>query len=222
MSGALLAGLLAGWAVAVPVGAIGAHLVALSASAPWRTGVAAALGVATADLVYAAVAVVGGAVLAPAVERAAAPLRWTSAAVLLALAAHTAVGALRPVRAVAVPTPRGAFVRLLALTLVNPMTVLTFSALVVGLRERLDARRAAGLRRQRLRGVGELAAAAGRRGQGRGRRADRPARAAGDVAGLERRHRGARRRDRPAGVRSTGRRVTVGLRLDEPQEDWRP
>ena len=134
MTGALLAGLLAGWAVAVPVGAIGAHLVALSASAPWRTAVAAALGVATADLVYAGAAVVGGAVLAPAVERAAQPLRWVSAAVLLALAAHTAAGALRPVGAAPVPTPHRAFVRLLALTLVNPMTVLTFSALVVGLR----------------------------------------------------------------------------------------
>ena len=107
MSGALLAGLLAGWAVAVPVGAIGAHLVALSASAPWRTGVAAALGVATADLAYAAVAVVGGAVLAPAVERAAQPLRWVSAAVLLALAAHTAAGALRPVGAVPCRRPDG-------------------------------------------------------------------------------------------------------------------
>jgi arginine exporter protein ArgO len=134
VSGAVVAGLLAGWAVAVPVGAIGAYLVALSASAPWRTGVAAALGVAVADGAYALVAVLGGAAVAPLVAPASGPLRWLSAAVLLALAARTAVVALRTPGAAAVPSARGAFVRLLALTLVNPMTVLTFTALVVGMR----------------------------------------------------------------------------------------
>lgn len=134
MTGAVVAGLLAGWAVAVPVGAIGAHLVALSASAPWRTGVAAALGVAVADGAYALVAVLGGAAVAPALARVAGPLRWASAAVLLGLAVHTAVVALRPAGAAAAPAAGRAFVRLLGLTLVNPTTVVTFAALVVGLR----------------------------------------------------------------------------------------
>lgn len=134
MTEAVVAGLLAGWAVALPVGAIGAYLVALSASAPWRTGAAAALGVATADGLYALVAVAGGAVVAPLVTRAAQPLRWVSAVVLLGLAALTIARALRPACAAPVPAPRGAFVRLLGLTLVNPMTIVAFSALVVGAR----------------------------------------------------------------------------------------
>ena len=134
MTSAVVAGLLAGWAIAVPVGAIGAYLVALSAAAPWRTGVAAALGVACADGVYAFVAVLGDAALAPLVSEVAAPLRWVSAGVLLGLAVRTAVVALRPVGAVPPLAARRAFVRLLALTLVNPMTVVYFTALVVGAR----------------------------------------------------------------------------------------
>jgi threonine/homoserine/homoserine lactone efflux protein len=134
VTGAVVAGLLAGWAIAVPVGAIGAYLVALSATAPWRTGVAAALGVACADGVYALVAVLGGAAVAPAVTRVAGPLREVSAGVLLALAVRTAVVALRPVGAAPALAPRRAFVRLLGLTLVNPTTVVFFSALVVGAR----------------------------------------------------------------------------------------
>jgi threonine/homoserine/homoserine lactone efflux protein len=135
VTGVVVAGLLAGWAVAVPVGAIGAHLVALSTSAPWRTGVAAALGVACADGAYALVAVLGGAAVAAAVAQVAGPLRWLSAGVLLALAVRTAVVALRPVGAGPALAGREAFLRLFALTLVNPMTVLLFSALVLGLQD---------------------------------------------------------------------------------------
>lgn len=132
MTGAVVAGLLAGWAVAVPVGAVGAHLVALSASAPWRTAVAAALGVAVADGAYALLAAVGGAAVAPLAQRLADPLRWLSAAVLLALAVRTAVLALRPGGPPPAPAPGSAFVRLLGLTLVNPATVVAFTAVVLG------------------------------------------------------------------------------------------
>jgi arginine exporter protein ArgO len=59
-----------------------------------------------------------------------------SAGVLLVLAVRTAVVALRPAGPLRVPAPRRAFVRLLGLTLVNPMTVVYFSALVVGTRTR--------------------------------------------------------------------------------------
>jgi arginine exporter protein ArgO len=137
VTAAVLAGLLAGWAVALPVGPIGAYLVALSASAPWRTGAAAALGVAAADGLYALVAVLAGAAVAPVLTRAAEPLRWVSAVVLLALAVRTAVVALRPAGAApAVPGARRAFLRLLGLTLVNPLTVVPFTALVVGAHSR--------------------------------------------------------------------------------------
>lgn len=64
MIAALVAGLLAGYGIAMPVGAVAAYLVALTAQTSLRTGVFAALGVATADGVYALIAVCGGAALA--------------------------------------------------------------------------------------------------------------------------------------------------------------
>ena len=55
----VLAGLVTGWAIAIPIGAVGALLVALTARTSVRTGSAAAMGVATVDGGYAALAVVG-------------------------------------------------------------------------------------------------------------------------------------------------------------------
>ena len=45
----VLAGLVTGWAIAIPIGAVGALLVALTARTSVRTGSAAAMGVATVD-----------------------------------------------------------------------------------------------------------------------------------------------------------------------------
>ena len=59
MTGALVAGLLAGYGVAVPVGAVAVLVVGLTARTSLRVGAAAALGVATADGVYAPAAVAG-------------------------------------------------------------------------------------------------------------------------------------------------------------------
>ena len=136
MTAVVLAGLLAGWAVAVPVGPVAAYLVALSARTGWRTGAAAALGVAAADGLYALLAALGGTGLVQVVRPATGPARWLGAVVLLTLAVHGAVTALRgttgPADGPVALTPRRAFARLLALTLVNPATVLVFAALVVG------------------------------------------------------------------------------------------
>ncbi|KJS55415.1 lysine transporter LysE [Streptomyces rubellomurinus subsp. indigoferus] len=139
MSAALVAGLLAGYGVAVPVGAVGAYLVALTARTSLRTGACAALGVATADGLYALLAVLGGAGLAPLIAPVATPLRIGAALVLLALAVRTARTALRarradggPLRAQAPPSPARAFLTLLGITLLNPLTVLYFAALVLG------------------------------------------------------------------------------------------
>nr|WP_202539362.1 LysE family transporter [Streptomyces sp. SID8379] len=133
----MVAGVLAGYGIAVPVGAIGAYLVSLTARTNLRTGACAALGVATADGLYALVAVAGGAPLAPLVRTVQTPLRWGAAAVLLALAAQGAVRALRRHRDPSPPTDpqvavSRAYLGLLGLTLLNPMTVIYFAALVLG------------------------------------------------------------------------------------------
>ncbi|MET8687908.1 LysE family transporter [Streptomyces sp. NPDC004732] len=140
MSAIMIAGLLAGYGIAMPVGAIGAYLVALTARTTLKTGACAALGVATADGLYALVAALGGASLTDVVEPVMAPLRWASVLVLVAMAARGAVTAVRAYRGRAAATvrtgtavgPARAYAALLGLTLLNPATVIYFAALVLG------------------------------------------------------------------------------------------
>jgi len=161
MSGAFLAGVIAGYGVAVPVGAIAVLIAGLTARTSLRVGAAAGLGAATADGVYALIAVLGGAALAAAIAPVATPLRWVAAVVLVLLAAHTArsavrtkpskvgAGAARPpgadgphpapddaardAPAVATTTTAGrAYLGVLGLTLLNPATIVYFAALVLG------------------------------------------------------------------------------------------
>ncbi|GAB1646153.1 LysE family transporter [Krasilnikovia sp. MM14-A1259] len=137
MTGPFLAGVVAGYGVAIPVGAIAVLVAGLSARTSLRVGAAAGLGAATADGIYALLAVLGGAALAGLVAPIAVPLRWVAAAVLLGLAGHTAWTALRPRRPggparAADPTPLRAYLGILSLTMLNPATIVYFAALVLG------------------------------------------------------------------------------------------
>jgi arginine exporter protein ArgO len=144
----VVSGLVTGLAIAVPIGAVGAFLVTLTARTSWRIGSAAALGVATVDGVYAAVAVVGGAALAGLVGTVADPLRVVSGLVLLGIAALTALHALRgwsrravlerSERSGRVVGPRAAYVLFVGITAVNPTTVVYFAAVVLGNRDLVD------------------------------------------------------------------------------------
>ncbi|WP_433084941.1 LysE family transporter [Dactylosporangium sp. CA-052675] len=130
-------GLLAGYGVAVPVGAIGALIVSLAARHSWRVGAAAALGVATADGLYAVIAVLGGAALAGVIAPVSGALRWLAFAILMVLAGRTAWNAVRHRHESATPRPadgRRAYLTLLGLTLLNPVTVVYFGSLVLGRR----------------------------------------------------------------------------------------
>ena len=132
-----MAGVVAGYGVAVPVGAIAVLIAGLSARTSLRVGAAAGLGAATADGVYALVAVLGGAALAGLVAPIATPLRWVAAIVLLALAGHTAWAALRrrcatDRESARTATAVQAYAGILGLTLLNPATVVYFGALVLG------------------------------------------------------------------------------------------
>jgi arginine exporter protein ArgO len=140
MTDVVIAGLLAGYGVAVPVGAIAVLIISLTARTSLGVGAAAALGVATADGLYAVVAVLGGAALAGLIAPIGDPLRWLAAVVLIGIAARTAWSAVRhyrdPARAATarggLDTPGRAFVGVLGLTLLNPATIVYFAALVLG------------------------------------------------------------------------------------------
>lgn len=137
MRDAVLSGIVTGYAIAVPVGAVAALIIALSARTTWRVGAAAGLGVASVDGLYAGVAVVAGA----AVARALAPIKDVLTAVsvvaLLAIAALTLRGALRPgddaeATSATTWTPLRAWLTFAGITAVNPATVVYFAAIVVG------------------------------------------------------------------------------------------
>lgn len=140
VTAALVAGLLAGYGIAMPVGPVGTYLVALTARTSLRVGASAALGVASADGVYALTAAVAGTALAPLLVPIVVPLRWISMVLLIGLATVGALKAVRRYRAPGLdgiaqdlpPGARTAYLGLLGMTLLSPMTVLYFAALVLG------------------------------------------------------------------------------------------
>jgi threonine/homoserine/homoserine lactone efflux protein len=134
---AVLAGVTAGLAVAVPLGPIGVLIVDTGIRHGPRPALAAGLGTATVDGLYAATAALFGAAIGAWLAPAEDTLRVVAAAVLVAVAAY---GLLRLRRTgPAAPEPRAAppahhlFARFVALTAVNPATAITFAALMLGL-----------------------------------------------------------------------------------------
>ncbi len=140
MISALVAGLAAGYGVALPVGAIATYLVGLAARERFRVAAAAAVGAATTDGLYALVAAVGGIGLRRFLHPIATPLSYVAAGALVAIAGRTVVTAVRRYRdrassnrtKLTVPTPGRAYLVLLALTALNPSTIVYFAALVLG------------------------------------------------------------------------------------------
>jgi arginine exporter protein ArgO len=139
VSAALIAGLLAGYGIAMPVGAVATYLVALTARTSLKVGASAALGVATADGLYALISMVGGSALAPAIKQLTLPLHGASVLVLVALACRSAVTAVAQFRGRKVTgrtdrelmSPARAYLGLLGITMMNPITVIYFAALVL-------------------------------------------------------------------------------------------
>lgn len=132
----MLTGVLAGYGIAIPLGAVAALIVATSAQRGWLTGGAAGLGAATADGLYAMVIVAAGAVLAPWIAALAVPLRWASVGVLVLLGVRMICRGFRAGRGFSAvggwSSPAGAYLGVLGITLVNPATVVYFAALTVG------------------------------------------------------------------------------------------
>ncbi|QIP83960.1 LysE family transporter [Streptomyces sp. Tu 2975] len=140
MNDILISGALAGFGIAMPVGAVTVMIVTLSAQTSLRTGLAGAMGTATADGLYALVAALTGAALAGLLQPVAQPMRWTAAVVLLALATKGLADAVRraldpgSVQRVEETRPLHAYWQFLGLTVLNPLTIVYFSALVLALR----------------------------------------------------------------------------------------
>lgn len=140
MTAAILAGLVAGYGVAIQVGAMSVLLVGFSARSRLAVAASAGLGIGTADGLYALVAGLGGGAVAVLVRPVARPLAIGAAVVLFGLAVRTAVLAIRDFRSPAeedarpqAPSgPLRAYLGFLGITVLNPTTVIYFVALVLG------------------------------------------------------------------------------------------
>ncbi|WP_186813293.1 LysE family transporter [Cellulomonas xylanilytica] len=140
MSSPLLLGVLAGLAVAVPVGPVGVLLLRTGVVDGLRVAVGAAFGVATVDLAYAVVAVTVGTPVSRALAGHAGLVRGVGAVVLVVVGG---VGLVASLRAARLPpsdlpagggwSPLGAYARFVGLTAVNPTTAVTFTTVAIGL-----------------------------------------------------------------------------------------
>jgi arginine exporter protein ArgO len=186
MIAALLAGLAAGYGIAIPVGAVSVLIVETGIRSGFRAAAAAGAGAASADGIYAAIAAIFGAALAGVLTPWQVPLRAAAVFVLVGLALRGfrsvvrdaergrereagAVGVSGPEQAGVVSTgpaapgtaasrpaalspaapgpaapspdlaggtmrsPRRIFAAFLGITLLNPMTITYFAALILGL-----------------------------------------------------------------------------------------
>ena len=140
MTAAILAGLVAGYGVAIQVGAMSVLLVGFAARSRLVAAASAGLGIATADGLYALAAAVGGGAAALVIRPVASPLAVVAAIVLIGLAVRTAVLAVRNFRTPssagsrqeAPSGPLRAYLGFLGVTVLNPTTVIYFVALVLG------------------------------------------------------------------------------------------
>ncbi len=138
MERAFVAGVIAGYGIAIPVGAIAVLIIDQAIRHGFRTAAAAGAGAATVDLLYAAVAAAFGSALAAVLAPIAVPLRVASVAVLVAIAVRGLLLLRRDASAepASVSSPPGAartYSVFLGITLVNPMTIVYFAALILGL-----------------------------------------------------------------------------------------
>jgi threonine/homoserine/homoserine lactone efflux protein len=135
---ALIAGLAAGLAIAMQVGAVSLLLVETAVVRGTRIGVAAGMGVATVDLLFAAAAAVAGATAGAILAEHEVEIRLVAAATLAAIALHGLVALRRePSRPAEDPAgtdgPGAHYLRFLAITLVNPLTIASFAAVATSL-----------------------------------------------------------------------------------------
>lgn len=137
---AFLAGVIAGYGIAIPVGAIAILIVETGLRRGFRAAFAAGAGAATADLVYALLAAFAGQSLARSFEPYAGGLRLVSAGVLIGLGGWGTWKALQAWRGEPDPEQIAradrsvlrTYLRFSGLTLLNPLTVAYFAALILG------------------------------------------------------------------------------------------
>lgn len=123
-----------GFAIAAPLGPIGALCINRTLERGFRAGVAGGLGTALADGLYATLAAAGFAAFAGALQRVQIPLMVAGGLFLLWLGVQSfRPRPPRPAASVGARDLIGTTAATFALTMTNPMTILSFAALFAGL-----------------------------------------------------------------------------------------
>ena len=134
----LVAGAIAGYGIALPVGPVAVLIIELGVRRGLRLAAAAGLGAATADGLYALLAVLAGARIAELLGPVTPALQLLAVVVLFGIAFRGVYLALYQARIgipgnAELPTrPLRTYLRFLAITLLNPTTILYFTALILG------------------------------------------------------------------------------------------
>jgi threonine/homoserine/homoserine lactone efflux protein len=137
----MLAGLAAGIAIAMQVGAVSLLLIEAAVASGPRVGAAAGMGVATADLAFAAIAAAAGGAASAALQSHEGEIRFVAAGLIAGIAAH-GLARLRRERTADTGTgpdrlvdgAAGAhYLQFLAITTANPLTIASFAAVAVAL-----------------------------------------------------------------------------------------
>jgi threonine/homoserine/homoserine lactone efflux protein len=129
-------GVLAGYGIAIPVGAVAILIVNTAIRRGFRIGFVAGAGAATADFLYAVLAAVAGAAVTAALKPLAVPLRVSSGLVLVGIAAW---GLWRGLRRSPdgdsrreTSSPLRTYAQFVGITIINPLTVIYFTAFMIG------------------------------------------------------------------------------------------
>ncbi|MEA2661037.1 MAG: hypothetical protein QOH08_609 [Chloroflexota bacterium] len=130
-----LTGLVAGFAIAMPPGAVTSLIVRIGLQRGFRPALAAGWGTATVDGGYCVIAVLAGAAIVPLLGAIDPPLRVVTGVVLIGLGIRGMLQARGEPVATGAPDGRdlvATYVRFVAITMVNPATLAYFVAIALG------------------------------------------------------------------------------------------
>jgi threonine/homoserine/homoserine lactone efflux protein len=128
-------GLVAGFAIAMPPGAVTSLIVRIGLARGFRAALAAGWGTATVDGLYCVIAVLAGAAVVPLLGAVDAPLRLVTGLVLVGLGLRGLATARREPASAGSTDARdlaATYARFVAITLVNPATLAYFVAIALG------------------------------------------------------------------------------------------
>lgn len=130
-------GLIAGYGIAIPLGAVSILIVNTALDHGFRKGFVAGAGTATVDLICAALAVFAGAAVVAFIAPYSTPLQVASAIALVAMGVYGIMRCRRRSKERASDQMQkdgeiAIYAKFVALTLLNPFTVAYFLALIIG------------------------------------------------------------------------------------------